>query len=120
MPKRLPIVAVLILVVLATGRGLSQAPAAPLRVVPAQPAPLRVATCERRFDALVEAQARVNDFSGTILLASQGKWLVAKGVVYANAGWQIPNTTTTKFCIGSMTKQFTSMLVMQLREQGKI
>src|SRR5262245_54911585 len=120
MPKRLPIVAVLILVVLATGRGLSQAPAAPLRVVPAQPAPLDRATLERKIDELVAAQARVNDFSGTILLASQGKPLVAKGVGYANAEWQIPNTTRTKFRIGSITKQFTSMLIMQLREQGKV
>jgi CubicO group peptidase (beta-lactamase class C family) len=62
----------------------------------------------------------VNDFSGTVLLASRGEPLFVKGVGYANIEWQIPNTAKTKFRIGSMTKQFTSMLVMQLREQGKI
>ena len=62
----------------------------------------------------------MNGFSGTVLLASRGMPLFAKGVGYANIEWQIPNTPKTKFRIGSMTKQFTSMLVMQLREQGKI
>jgi CubicO group peptidase (beta-lactamase class C family) len=62
----------------------------------------------------------VNDFSGSILLASKGQPLVAKGYGYANREWQIANTPQTKFRIGSITKQFTSMLVMQLRERGKI
>ena len=63
---------------------------------------------------------KINGFSGAILLASEGKPLVAKGYGFANIEWQIPNTPQTKFRIGSITKQFTSMVVMQLREQGKI
>ena len=63
---------------------------------------------------------KVNGFSGSVLLAKDGKPLVAKGYGYANVEWQIPNSTTTKFRIGSITKQFTSMIVMKLREQGKI
>jgi CubicO group peptidase (beta-lactamase class C family) len=89
-------------------------------VVPAQPAPLDRAALEQKIDALLAAYAKVNDFSGTVLLASQGQPLFAKGIGFANIEWQIPNAPTTKFRIGSMTKQFTSMLVMQLREQGKI
>ena len=34
--------------------------------------------------------------------------------------WNIPNTPDTKFRIGSITRQFTSMLIMQLVEQNKI
>ena len=34
--------------------------------------------------------------------------------------WNIPNTASTKFRLGSITKQFTSMLIMQLVEQGKL
>ena len=63
---------------------------------------------------------KVTSFSGSILLAKEGKPLVAKGYGFANIEWRIPNTTTTKFRVGSITKQFTSMIVMQLREQGKI
>jgi CubicO group peptidase (beta-lactamase class C family) len=100
----------------------AQAPAASATaaVVPAQPAGLDRATLEKKIDELLAAHARVNGFSGTALLASRGEPLFAKGVGYANVEWQIPNTVKTKFRIGSMTKQFTSMLVMQLREQGKV
>lgn len=87
---------------------------------PAQPAPLDRAALEQKIDALLAAYAKVNGFSGTVLLASQGQPLFAKGIGFANIEWQIPNAPKTKFRIGSMTKQFTSMLVMQLREQGKI
>lgn len=34
--------------------------------------------------------------------------------------WNIPNTPDIKFRLGSITKQFTSMLVMQLVEKGKL
>ena len=95
-------------------------PPAPAAVVPAPPAALDRAALEKKLDELLAAYAKVNDFSGTVLLAGQGQPLFARGAGYANAEWQIPNTPKTKFRIGSMTKQFTSMLVMQLREQGKI
>lgn len=98
----------------------AQAPVAQAAAVPARPAALEPAALEKKIDELLAAHARVNGFSGSVLLASNGQPLFAKGVGYANVEWQIPNTTKTKFRIGSMTKQFTSMLVMQLREQGKI
>jgi len=93
---------------------------APAAVAPAQPAPLDAAALQQKVDELLTAHVKVNDFSGSVLLASQGKPLVAKGYGYANREWQIPNTPQTKFRIGSVTKQFTSMLIMQLREQGKL
>ena len=34
--------------------------------------------------------------------------------------WDIPNSYDTKFRLGSITKQFTSMLIMQLVEKNKI
>lgn len=85
-----------------------------------QLAPLDRATLERRVDERLKAHMKANGFSGAVLIASQGRPLVARGYGYADVEWQIPNTTTTKFRIGSITKQFTSMLVMQLRERGRI
>ena len=97
------------------------APAAAARTVtPVPPAPPDAVTLEKKIDELVGGHMKTNGFGGAVLLAKEGKPLVAKGYGYANIEWQIPNTTTTKFRIGSITKQFTSMLVMQLREQGKI
>jgi CubicO group peptidase (beta-lactamase class C family) len=34
--------------------------------------------------------------------------------------WNIPNTPDTKFRLGSITKQFTATIILQLVEQGKI
>ena len=105
----------------ATARGQNVPPAqAPAAVTPRPPAPLDGATLQKKIDELIDGHMKTNGFSGSVLLAKEGKPLVAKGYGYANVEWQIPNTTTTKFRIGSVTKQFTSMLVMQLREQGKI
>src|SRR5688500_17260004 len=103
-----------LLVLLATVTFSAQAPA------PAPRAALDDAAIAKKVDELLAAHVAVNDFSGTVLLAEAGKPIVAKGYGYANAEWQIPNTPQTKFRIGSVTKQFTSMLVMQLREQGKM
>ena len=68
----------------------------------------------------MQAEMRVNGFSGTILLARKGAPIVARGYGPANAEWSIPNTPRTKFRLGSITKQFTSMAVMQLQQQGKL
>ena len=86
----------------------------------ARPAALDSAALRAKVDELLNAHVTVNDFSGTVLLASGGKPLVMKGYGYANIEWQIPNTPQTRFRIGSVTKQFTSMMVMQLRERGKL
>lgn len=99
----------------------SAAPAAATTsVAAAKPAPLDPAALQAKIDELVNAHMAVNGFSGSVLVARDGKPIVAKGYGLANVEWQIPNAPNTKFRIGSITKQFTSMLVMQLREQGKI
>ena len=94
--------------------------AATTAVTPLPPAPLDRAALEKKIDELVAGHAKASGFSGAVMLAKEGTPLVAKAYGYANVEWQVPNTTTTKFRIGSITKQFTSMLVMQLREQGRI
>ena len=38
----------------------------------------------------------------------------------ANHQWDIPNTTDTKFRLASVSKQFCSMIVMQLVQEGKV
>jgi CubicO group peptidase (beta-lactamase class C family) len=85
-----------------------------------QTAPPDAATLAKKVDEYMTAHVKVNDFSGTVLLAKEGTPLFVKGYGYANREWQIPNGPDTKFRIGSITKQFTSMMIMQLREQGKV
>lgn len=73
-----------------------------------------------RIDDYMAAQRRVNEFSGVILLARDGVPLFQKAYGWANAEWQIANSPQTRFRIGSVTKQFTSMAIMQLQQQGKL
>jgi CubicO group peptidase (beta-lactamase class C family) len=59
-------------------------------------------------------------FNGSALVAENGKVIYKGGFGMANMEWGIPNAADTKFRLGSITKQFTSMLTLQLVEQGKL
>jgi CubicO group peptidase (beta-lactamase class C family)/pimeloyl-ACP methyl ester carboxylesterase len=59
-------------------------------------------------------------FNGSVLVAN-GNNIVYKGSVgMANHEWQLPNTTQTRFRLGSVTKQFTATLILQLVQEGKL
>jgi CubicO group peptidase (beta-lactamase class C family) len=73
-----------------------------------------------RIDALIGQYAKDFDFMGSVLVADHGEVLFAKGYGLADAEAGRPNTPETKFMVGSITKQFTAMLIMQLVEQGKL
>jgi CubicO group peptidase (beta-lactamase class C family) len=59
-------------------------------------------------------------FNGSVLVAENGKVIYKKGVGLANMEWNIPNSAETKFRLGSITKQFTATLILQLVDQGKV
>ena len=61
-----------------------------------------------------------NHFMGSVLVARGEKVIFNKGYGFANVEWEIPNTPETKFRIGSVTKQFTAVLILKLEEQGKL
>ncbi len=75
---------------------------------------------EKLIDDLMIKYYNYYQFNGSVLVADKGKIIFEKGYGFANMEWQIPNTPDTKFKIGSITKQFTSMLIMQLVEKGKL
>jgi CubicO group peptidase (beta-lactamase class C family) len=68
----------------------------------------------------MQAEVKVNDFSGAVLVAQQGKIMYEKAFGMANREWNIPNGAETKFQIGSLTKQFTAAAILQLAEAGKL
>ena len=74
----------------------------------------------KQLDALATAYAKAGQLNGTVLVAEHGKVVFTKGYGLANREWNQPNAANTKFRLGSLTKQFTAMLVMQLVEQGKL
>src|SRR6266446_8440843 len=73
-----------------------------------------------KIDQLISLYNKYGQFNGSALVADNGKVIYQKGVGLANMEWNIPNTPGTKFRLGSITKQFTATLILQLVEQGKI
>lgn len=74
----------------------------------------------RRIDELVSLYHKYDQFNGAALVAENGKVIYKKGFGLANMEWNIPNEPDTKFRLGSITKQFTATLILQLVEQGKL
>ncbi len=74
----------------------------------------------QKIDGLLQQYYDYGQFNGSILVAEKGKVIYEKGFGMANMEWAIPNQPDTKFRIGSVTKQFTAALVLQLVEEGKI
>jgi CubicO group peptidase (beta-lactamase class C family) len=71
-------------------------------------------------DAFIEAYAKEHGFNGTILIQKEGEVRFARSFGMANLPFKVPNTRQTKYKIASITKVFTSVLILQLAEQGKI
>jgi CubicO group peptidase (beta-lactamase class C family) len=64
--------------------------------------------------------AQADVFSGTVLLAKDGKILFSHAYGQANKDFDALNRVDTKFNLGSMNKMFTSVAIAQLVEQGKL
>ena len=73
-----------------------------------------------RIDGLVQKYFEFSQFNGSVLVAQGNGVIFKKGYGMANFEWNLPNTPDTRFRLGSITKQFTSMVVMQLVEEGKL
>jgi CubicO group peptidase (beta-lactamase class C family) len=77
-------------------------------------------TKAEKIENLLNQYYNYKVFNGSALVSEGGTVIFKKGFGMANMEWNIPNTPDTKFRIGSMTKQFTAMLIMQLVEEGKL
>ena len=68
----------------------------------------------------LDAAVRVDHFSGSVLIARDGKPIFSRGYGMANYELKMPNAPKTAFRLGSITKQFTATAIMQLQERGKL
>ena len=75
-------------------------------------------TLQEKVDEFLNAWVKMGKFSGSILIAQNGKILVKKGYGMANYEHNIPNTSKTIFRTGSVGKQFTAAILLQLQERG--
>jgi CubicO group peptidase (beta-lactamase class C family) len=71
-----------------------------------------------RIDTYLAQQTTQDAFSGSVLVGVNGHIAFEKGYGLANEEWSDANTTTTKFRIASLTKQFTGSCILLLQERG--
>ncbi len=74
----------------------------------------------KKADEYLSAYAKTGRFSGTVLIAKDGKVLLRKGYGSANYELDVPNTPESIFRIGSITKIFTALSILQLEEKGRL
>ncbi|WMN12001.1 serine hydrolase domain-containing protein [Marivirga salinae] len=65
----------------------------------------------------IDAKEHLN---GVVLVGQDGQVIFQNAYGIANRSFGIENNLDTKFLIGSLTKQFTAVLVMQLVENGQL
>lgn len=72
------------------------------------------------MDSIMRTYHAYNMFDGAVLVAENGKVVYKAAFGLANREWNIPNTTDTKFMIGSISKPLTAMLTLVQVQKGLI
>ena len=100
---------------------------ASLRIAPARTPtdvepekPLTDAEIGKQLGAFIDRLAARDLFSGTVLLAKNGKPFFTKAVGIANRDFMAPVKLDTKFNTGSQFKMLTAVAVAQLADAGKL
>jgi CubicO group peptidase (beta-lactamase class C family) len=73
-----------------------------------------------RMEQVIQYYVSDKQFMGSVLVAQDGKALLDKGYGYANLEWQVPNSSASKYRLGSVTKQFTAACILLLEEHGRL
>src|ERR1700733_11057500 len=73
-----------------------------------------------RMEQVVQSYVSDKQFMGSVLVARGETIVLDKGYGFANLEWNVPNTPTTKFRLGFITKQFTAASILLLEERGKL
>jgi CubicO group peptidase (beta-lactamase class C family) len=77
-------------------------------------------TVTQKLDELMEAYCKVNKFNGSVLFSKKGKILLEKGYGIKDAQSQTINDANGIFRIYSITKTFTSAVILKLAELKKL
>lgn len=73
-----------------------------------------------RAEAQLRAYVQQGRFSGAVLVACGRRTLLSRGYGLASHEYGAANMPRTRFPIGSQTKAFTAIAVLQLAEQGRL
>jgi CubicO group peptidase (beta-lactamase class C family) len=72
------------------------------------------------YDLFLQQQAEEDQFSGNVLLAHDGREVLARSSGMADKARSIPNSPNTLFALASVTKSMTATAILQLAQAGKI
>ena len=72
------------------------------------------------MDQVVQSHVASHTFMGSVLVARGNEVIFSKGYGSADLEWDVPNSPSTKFRLGSVTKQFTAASILLLEERGKL
>ncbi len=72
----------------------------------------------KKIDQHIKNYAKSDQYQGTVIVAKEGKIIHKDAYGYANREEKTKNTIHTQFLIGSLTKSFVAVTVMQLVEKG--
>lgn len=72
------------------------------------------------LEKFLDQQVKADAFSGTVVLAKDGKPVFQKAYGLASKSFNAPNNIDTKFNLGSMNKMITAVAITQLVERGKL
>jgi CubicO group peptidase (beta-lactamase class C family) len=95
--------------------GPARPPAAPPTHVRPRPEHAQLASEVARY---VSRLAEADAFSGVVLLARGDRPLLLRAWGQAEKGFGVANRTDTRFNLGSITKTFTAVSILQLAERG--
>jgi CubicO group peptidase (beta-lactamase class C family) len=73
-----------------------------------------------KVNTVMDQYMKLDQFSGTILVAKDGNIIYGKALGEANKDFHFKNTLDTKFNIGSIGKTFTAIAILQLVDQKKL
>src|SRR5829696_6486219 len=79
-----------------------------------------VAQLTNQFDKMLSAQFKPGETGATVLVSRKGEIIYKKAFGMANMELDIPMQVDNVFRIGSITKQFTAIAILQLMEQGRL
>lgn len=92
----------------------------PALLLAAAPKPAAAQTGGPELAAMIGDYAREHDFNGTILVQDNGGIRYHGSFGVAERAFGVPADTTTRYRVASITKLFTSVLVMQLHQDGRL
>ncbi|QJB35913.1 beta-lactamase family protein [Chitinophaga oryzae] len=74
----------------------------------------------RKLDSFLQMATKLSQFNGSVLVSYHGAILLNNGYGFKNVMDKIPNNTQSIFQIGSITKEFTSTVILSLESQDKL